>query len=301
MRATVLITGALGFVGKALCNEMSNRKITIAPIRLSHTDPENLAAALRHCSTVVHLSARVHVMQDTALNPLLEYRLTNVDTTLILARQAATNGVRRFVFVSSVKVNGENTVAGQYFSEDDKPVPEDAYGISKMEAEQGLRLIATETDMEVVIIRPPLVYGPGVKANFAMLIRAVQRGWVLPLGSVHNKRSLVALINLVDFIIHCTTHPYAANQTFLVSDDVDISTSDLVCSVARALGRPARLLPIPVPILQIAGQILGRTKTVDRLCNNLQVDISKARNLLNWKPVITMDEALRQCVSLENS
>jgi nucleoside-diphosphate-sugar epimerase len=240
-------------------------------------------------------------MNDVALDPLQEYRRVNVQGTLNLAYQAATNGVRRFVFVSSVKVNGESTMVGQYFSEDDKPAPEDPYGISKMEAEQGLRQIAAETGMEVVIIRPPLVYGPGVKANFAMLVLAVQRGWLLPLGSVHNKRSLVALANLVDLIIQCTTHPSAANQTFLVSDDMDISTPDLVRNVARALGRPARLLSIPVPILQIAGQIVGRTKTVDRLCNNLQVDISKARNLLNWKPVISMDEGLRQCVSLENS
>ena len=301
MRKSVLVTGASGFVGKALCAELSKRKIPIALIRLSREAPENIAFALRQSSTVVHLAARVHVMKDAGLDPLLEYRLTNVDTTLKLARQAATNGVRRFVFVSSVKVNGESTVVGQYFSEEDKPNPEDPYGVSKMEAEQGLRQIALETGMEVVIIRPPLVYGPGVKANFAMLIRTVQRGWVLPLGSVHNKRSLVALANLVDFIIHCSAHPSAANQTFFVSDDMDISTSDLVCSVARAVGRPARLLSLPVPILRITGRILGRSNTIDRLCNNLQVDISKAKNLLNWRPVISMEEGLRQCVSLGNS
>jgi lipopolysaccharide/colanic/teichoic acid biosynthesis glycosyltransferase/dTDP-4-dehydrorhamnose reductase len=240
-------------------------------------------------------------MKEEARNPIQEYRLVNVDATLKLANHAAAAGVRRFIFVSSVKVNGEFTVAGQLFRENDEPAPMDPYGISKMEAERGLLQIAAETGMEVVIIRPPLVYGPGVKANFAALIRAVQRGWVMPLGAVNNQRSLVALANLVDFIIHCTTHPLAANQTFLVSDGMDVSTTALIRSVAHAAERPARLLSVPLPILQMLGRFFGRANAVARLCSNLQIDISKARNILNWSPLVTLDEGLRQCIAVEST
>jgi len=244
-------------------------------------------------STVVHLAARVHVMHETETDPLTAFRAVNVGGTLKLARQAAAAGVKRFVFISSVKVNGESTSSGKAFTELDAPNPQDAYGQSKHEAEQGLRQLSADTGMEVVIIRPPLVYGPGVKANFAALMRAVQRGWPLPLGAVHNQRSLVALSNLVDFIVTCLTHPAAANQTFLVSDGEDLSTPDLIRRMARAMNRPARLLPVPVWALQAVALLLGKGDAVQRLCGNLQVDISKARKLLGWNPPVSVDEGLR--------
>ena len=255
--------------------------------------------ALRGIDTVVHLAARVHVMNDASENPMAEFRRINVAGTLNLARQAAAAGVKRFVFISSVKVNGERTAPGRPFTETDAPNPQDAYGQSKHEAEQGLRLMAEDTGMEVVIIRPPLVYGPGVKANFAALMRAVQRGWPLPLGAVHNQRSLVALDNLVDFIVTCITHPKAANQTFLVSDGQDLSTTELVRGMAKAAGVPARLLPVPVWALQAAGALLGKGDAVQRLCGNLQVDISKARQLLGWVPPVSVEEGLKMAMRVQ--
>jgi nucleoside-diphosphate-sugar epimerase len=252
---------------------------------------------LAGADAVVHLAARVHVMQETEIDPLTAFRAVNVDGTLNLARQAAAAGVKRFVFISSVKINGESTQLGRAFTEVDLPNPQDAYGQSKHEAEQGLRQIASDTGMEVVIIRPPLVYGPGVKANFAALMRAVQRGWPLPLGAVHNQRSLVALDNLVDFIVTCITHAQAANQTFLVSDGQDLSTTELVRGMAQAAGVPARLLPVPVWALQAGASLLGKGDAVQRLCGNLQVDISKARNLLGWVPPVSVEEGLRRAMT----
>jgi nucleoside-diphosphate-sugar epimerase len=202
------------------------------------------------------------------------------------------------VFASSIKVNGEATQPGECFTAEDAVAPLDAYGISKMEAEQGLQQIGQQTGMEVVIIRPPLVYGPGVKANFAALMRAVQRGWPLPLGAVHNQRSLVALDNLVDFIITCITHPQAANQTFLVSDGQDLSTTELVRGMAQSAKVPARLLPVPVWALQAGASLLGKGDAVQRLCGNLQVDISKSRSLLGWVPPVSVEEGLRRAMAV---
>ena len=306
-----LVTGAGGFVGKSLCAALSMRgSLVRAALRSinNHTDEfesvvvgpidaeTGWSAVLQGVGTVVHLAARVHVMKDASEDPLAEFRRINVDGTLNLARQTAAAGIKRFVFISSVKVNGERTEPGQAFTENDAPNPQDAYGQSKHEAEQGLRLIAADTGMEVVIIRPPLVYGPGVKANFAALMRAVQRGWPLPLGAVHNQRSLVALDNLVDFIVTCITHPKAANQTFLVSDGQDLSTTELIRGMAQAAGVPARLLPVPVWALQAGAKLLGKGDAVQRLCGNLQVDISKARELLGWVPPVSVEEGLRRCV-----
>jgi nucleoside-diphosphate-sugar epimerase len=233
-------------------------------------------------------------MRDNASNPLEEFRIANVEATRTLALQAAACGVMRFVFVSSVKVNGESTLPGQRFQEDDVPAPQDAYGTSKLEAEMALRRVAAETDMEVVIIRSPLVYGYGVKANFSALINAVRNGWPLPLGAVHNQRSMVALGNLIDFILTCITHPAAANQTFLVSDGHDFSTTELLQSLAKVANVPARFWPIPVPILRLAGRLTGKSSEVDRLCGNLQIDISKARNMLGWTPPLSVEEGLKQ-------
>jgi nucleoside-diphosphate-sugar epimerase len=254
------------------------------------------ANALAGVDVVFHAAARVHVMADSSADHLAEFRLVNVAGTLNLARQALASGVRRFVFVSSVKVNGEETLPGQAFTESDVPAPLDPYGQSKHEAELGLRQLAADTGMEVVIVRPPLVYGPGVKANFASLMRAVQRGWPLPLGAVHNQRSLVALDNLVDLIVTCLHHPAAANQTFLASDGQDLSTAELVRGMARAAGVPARLWPVPVWALRGAASALGKGAAVQRLCGNLQVDISKARNLLGWVPPLGVDEGLRRAM-----
>jgi nucleoside-diphosphate-sugar epimerase len=289
---SLLITGGTGFVGQALVKRLDDQPVRLA----TRADWADWHKALAGITTVVHLAARVHVMRDTETDPLAAFRAVNVEGTLNLARQAAAAGVHRFVFISSVKVNGESTLPGHPFTADDAPAPLDAYGVSKMEAEQGLREIALQTGMEVVIIRPPLVYGQGVKANFAALMRAVQRGWPLPLGAVHNQRSLVALDNLVDFIVTCITHPQAANQTFLVSDGQDLSTTELVRGMARAVGVPARLLPVPVWALQAGAALLGKGDAVQRLCGNLQVDISKARNLLGWVPPISVDEGLRRAV-----
>jgi nucleoside-diphosphate-sugar epimerase len=236
-------------------------------------------------------------MHDTAAEPLTAFRAVNMDCTLNLARQAVAAGVNRFVFISSVKVNGESTPPGRAFTEADATNPQDAYGQSKHEAEQGLRQLSADTGMEVVIIRPPLVYGPGVKANFASLMRAVQRGWPLPLGAVHNQRSLVALDNLVDFIVTCITHPQAPNQTFLVSDGQDLSTTELVLGMAQAAGVPARLLPVPVWALQAGASLLGKGDAVQRLCGNLQVDISKARSWLGWVPPVSLQEGLRRAMA----
>lgn len=288
----LLITGGTGFVGQALVNRLGD-----LPLRVpTRADSKRWDQLLVGISTVVHLAARVHVMNDSEADPLLAFRSVNVDATLNLARQAASLGVKRFVFISSVKVSGESTKFGRAFTELDTPNPQDAYGQSKYEAEQGLRQLSFETGMEVVIIRPPLVYGPGVKANFAALINAVHRGWPLPLGAVYNKRSLVALDNLVDFIITCITHSQAANQTFLVSDGQDLSTTELVRGMAQAADVPARLLPVPVWALKAGASLLGKGDAVQRLCGNLQVDISKARSLLGWVPPVSVLEGLRRAM-----
>ena len=309
----ILVTGATGFVGAALVGRLADDGvqtracIRLANIRLTdavHTvqvgevcEKTDWSQALADIKVVVHCAARVHVMDEQASDPLAAFRRTNVEGSLNLARQAATAGVQRFVFISSVKVNGEATASGLPFRVDDIPAPLDPYGVSKMEAERGLREIAEQTGMAVVVIRPPLVYGPGVKANFAALMRAVQRGWPLPLGAVHNLRSLVALDNLVDFIVTCVAHPEASNQTFLVSDGNDLSTTDLVRGLAQAAGVRALLLPMPVWSLRVAALMLGKGDAVERLCGSLQVDISRARSCLGWNPPLTVEEGLRRVVA----
>ncbi|MCW2312600.1 UDP-glucose 4-epimerase family protein [Rhodoferax antarcticus] len=306
----ILVTGATGFVGSAVVQRLladdDSRQVVVAVRRDGQQWPAKVlprvtgelepstdwTVALDGVSAVIHCAARVHVMSDTDAEPLEEFRRVNVEGTLNLARQAAAAGVRRFVFVSSIKVNGESTQLGSPFKADDAPAPLDAYGVSKMEAEQGLRELATQTGMEVVIIRPPLVYGPGVKANFAAMMRWLQRGVPLPLGAIHNQRSLVALGNLVDLIVLCLTHPAAANQTFLVSDGEDVSTSELLRRMGQALGRPARLVPLPASILKLAAAMVGKSDVAQRLCGSLQVDISKTRQLLGWTPPLSLDEGL---------
>jgi nucleoside-diphosphate-sugar epimerase len=233
-------------------------------------------------------------MHDKADDPLGQYREVNVEGTLNLARQAANANVKRFIFVSSIKVNGESTLPGKPFTADDQPGPEDPYSISKWEAEIGLNRLANENGMEVVIIRPPLVYGPGVKANYLRMMRWINRGLPLPFGTIDNKRSLVALGNLVDLIITCIEHPAAANQIFLAGDGQDVSTTELLRSIGRALYKPARLFPCPVSLLSVAAALLGKKDMVQRLTDSLQVDISRTRSLLGWEPPLSLEEGLYQ-------
>jgi nucleoside-diphosphate-sugar epimerase len=306
----VLITGATGFVGGRLAQVLGGlfgNDLRCAVRRESATacghqvvipgldSTMDWSHALGGRHAVVHASARAHIMKDDAVDSLAEYRRINVAGTLNFARQAAAAGVKRFIFISSIKVNGERTATDRRFCPSDVATPEDFYGISKHEAELGLRALAAETGMEVVIIRPPLVYGPGVKGNFASMIKLVGRGLPLPLGAVHNKRSLVALDNLVDLIITCIDHPGAANQTFLVSDGEDISTTKLLQGVAQAMGKPSRLIPVPASVLQFAATLLGKKAVAQRLLGSLQVDISHTQKCLNWSPPLTVKQGLQRC------
>lgn len=283
----VRVTGASGFVGSALCTELAARGVAVTKAARGVAITADAGS-----DVIIHLAARVHVMGETSADALPLYRAANTVATLDLARQAAAAGVRRFIFVSTVKVNGEGGSAA--YRESDTPALTDPYAISKWEAEQGLREIAAQTGMEVVIVRPPLVYGPGVRANFRSMMRWLARGVPLPLGAIYNRRSLVALDNLVDFLIVCATHPAAANQTFLVSDGEDLSTSELLRRLASALGRPARLLPVPAALLTAAASLLGKGDVARRVCGSLCVDIGKARSVLGWSPPLAVDEALRR-------
>ncbi len=306
----VLITGATGFVGRALVARLSNQPgcSTVCAVR----DTSRLAAgpaevvqvpdltantdwsvALADVEVVVHTAARVHVMNEQSADPLAEFRRVNVEGTLALARQAADAGVRRFVFLSSIKVNGEATEPGMPFTADQQPAPIDPYGISKLEAEQGLQKLAADTSMEVVIIRPVLVYGPGVKGNFRSMLSWLSRGIPLPLGALHNRRSLVALDNLVDLIVTCTAHPDAANQVFLVSDDEDMSTTELLKRMAHAMDARTWLIPVPASWIKTGSALLGRSDIAQRLCESLQVDIGKTKQRLQWQPPVSVDVALR--------
>lgn len=310
----ILITGGTGFLGKALvCNILTDERMNVvsAVRKLSEQLPSeaeqtvvgdllaktDYAYVLKNIDVIVHTAARVHVMEENVADPLAEFRKVNVEGTLNLARQAAEAGVKRFVFISSIKVNGESTVEGQPFTPDNTYITTDPYGVSKREAEQGLLALAQETGLEVVMIRPPLVYGPGVKANFLKMIQTIQKGVPLPLGAIHNQRSLIALDNIVDFIVLCMHHPKAANQTFLISDGEDVSTSDLLRKVGKALGKPARLMPVPVGLMRFVAKLLGKQAVAERLFGSLQVDSSKARDLLGWKPVVSMDEQLKKTVA----
>lgn len=301
----VLITGGTGFVGQLLARTIQAQgNAVVRAVRQAQPDSVLISnvdgstswhEALQGCDSVVHLAARVHVMNDKSTDPLREFRRVNVEGAAHLARQAAAAGVRRLVFLSSVKVNGEATQEGRPFTADDAPAPEDPYGASKHEAEQALRQIAADRGMEVVIIRPPLVYGPGVKANFESMMRWLERGVPLPLAAVtQNRRSLVALDNLVDLIVTCLNHPAAANQTFLVSDGEDLSTAQLLKRMGAAMGHPARLFYLPLPLLKLGAIVLNKPGIYQRLCGSLQLDITKTRQLLGWTPPVSVDEGLRR-------
>lgn len=308
MRSTLLITGANGFVGRVLCEEAIAQDFDVRGATRStcHSDSgtENVivgtvdgatdwTAALNGVDTVIHLAARVHVMRDTTADPLAEFLKTNLHGTTNLASQAARAGIKRFVYASSIKVNGEETPAGRNYSEQDMPAPQDPYGISKWEAEQALWRVAQETGLEVVIVRPPLVYGAGVRGNFAQMMRIVVRGIPLPLASVRNQRDLVYVGNLVDALITCATHPAAAGQTYLISDGESVSTPELLRRLAAALDVPSRVFPFPPALLKLAGKLTGKSAQVERLLGSLRVDSEKIRRGLDWRPPYSIQQGLQ--------
>lgn len=304
----MLVTGANGFVGQALCAEAMRRGLHVrgavrsacklpagvGPVIVGAIDGEtDWTDALRGVDVVIHLAARVHVMNDTDADPLAEFLKVNLHGTVKLARQAARAGVKRFVYVSSIKVNGEKTHEGQKFSGADLPAPQDSYAVSKWQAEQALQRVASETGLEVAIVRPPLVYGPGVKGNFWQMLDVVARRVPLPFASVHNRRSLVYVGNLVDALITCAAHPAAAGQTYLVCDGEDVSTSDLLRQMAVAMGVFSRLFPCPLMLLRLAGKLTGKSQQLERLLGSLQVDGDKICRDLNWVPPYSLQQGLQ--------
>ena len=315
----LLVTGANGFLGKSLCAALCRHQFSVVaasrtPVLLTKCITPFVVGKLENyfdwrlvlqdVKVVVHLAARVHIMQDITENPLQAFLDVNLHGTVNLAKAAAKAGVKRFVFVSSIKVNGEFTDK-KTFTECDVPQPQDAYAISKWEAEKALRMIEKETGMEVVILRPPLVYGAGVKANFASLLKVVNKKTPLPLASVQAKRSLIYVGNLVDALVVCALNPRAAGQTYLVSDGDAISTPQLIKKMALALRKPSYVLPFPVSIIRLLAKAVGKTSSVDRLTQSLVIDCSKIRQELDWKPPFTMNQGLKETAdwylkSLEN-
>ncbi|SON50951.1 UDP-glucose 4-epimerase family protein [Vibrio tapetis] len=302
-----LITGANGFLGKQLVQSLGNKyslvksavRVCDENITLSENVQEvgsingstNWQSALTGVDVIIHTAARVHVMSDESSDSLAEYRDVNTLGTLNLARQAIDSGVKRFIFISTIKVNGESTLLGAPYTSTDIPAAEDFYGQSKAEAEEKLLELASKSDLEVVIIRSPLIYGPEVKANFASLLNLVNRGVPLPFGCItSNKRSLVYVNNLVDLVITCIEHPQASNQIFLVSDDHDVSTSEMVRQMAKSLGKPQWQLPVPKCCYNLMGNICGKKDIIDRLLGSLQVDISHTKEVLGWRPPYSFED-----------
>ena len=310
MTCSVIITGASGFVGRALCAALGLqghliRAATRTPpdwaqspaFAVGDIGPDtDWTAAVTGCEAVVHLAAHVHVMGRQADDAAGAFHRVNVEGSENLARQAARAGVRRLVFLSSVKVNGEDS-AQRAFVESDPVMPLDAYGVSKAEAEKKLRIVSTETGMEVVIVRPPLIYGPGVKANFLTLLRTVDAGMPLPFLSIDNRRSLVYVGNLINALGTCLTHPAAANRTFFVSDDHDVSTPQLIREIATAFGKKPLLFPFPPALLRGAGMLAGRSEQIARLSGSLRVDIASIKTALGWQPPFSLQQGLAETVS----
>ena len=338
MSVLVAVTGVTGLVGGAVARELTSQAFNIrAVVRIVKSGSTQLDGAIHYVAVgdiasdtdwsialtgvdcVIHCAARAHVMDQTQPDALAAYRTVNVEGTRRLAEQAAAAGVKRLIFLSSVKVNGETTEGLQYpfgssgsvlddpsaigvtvekkaVETSDFAAPEDPYGISKWESEQALWEVSAKTGLEVVVVRAPLVYGPGVKGNLARLLKLVRSGVPLPLGAVHNKRSLIGLDNLVDLLIRCVDHPAAAGQTFLVSDGEDLSTPDLLRRMAAAMGRSARLFPVPVSLLRLAGSALGKRAEIDRLVGSLQIDSSYTRRVLGWAPSVSVQEGIRRMV-----
>ncbi|TPH17047.1 UDP-glucose 4-epimerase family protein [Litorilituus lipolyticus] len=305
---SILVTGVTGFLGSQLFAHLKNNGYSLKAMLRAKNDlflggvivptigpKSDFSQVFTGCEVVIHCAARVHVMNDNSSNPLESFREINTYGTLNLAQQAADAGIKRFIFISTIKVNGEFTELGKPFKPNDNYITSDPYGLSKYEAEVGLRKIAQKTGMEVVIIRPPLVYGVGVKANFASLLKLTVKGIPLPLGGIkQNKRSLVAIENLVDLIETCIDHPKAANQIFLVSDDDDISTTHLLKSMAEALNVSSKLIPIPASWITIVANLVGKPAISQRLCGSLQVDISQTKSLLGWKPPFSHSHCMKK-------
>ena len=300
----LLITGYSGFVGSLLCKKLKSthqlhllgrKDFDFGVVFKSNIDASaNFSDALIGVNCVIHSAARVHIMNDDSLDPLAEFKAVNTYGTLNLAKQAAQAGVKRFIFISSIKVNGESTTGNSPFKSTDQPAPEDPYGISKAEAEQQLIALGKQTGMEIVIIRPPLVYGEGVKANFASLMRLVVKGLPLPFRLIkNNKRSLVSVYNLVDLIKVCIDHPNAANQVFLASDDHDLSTAEMVALMAKVQNKPNLAIPVPVWCFKLAGKLLGKQAVIDRLTGSLQLDIVHTKNTLNWTPPHSVEHGFK--------
>jgi len=304
MTKKILLTGANGFLGAALFSKLSMIGETVRALRKACNEPKNdivvgdidantdWKAALTDVETIVHCAARAHIMKEDISDPLEEYRKVNTFGTLNLGQQAADSGVKRFFYISSIKVNGESTTGSLPFKDDDSCCPTDPYGISKLEAEQGLLRIAETTGMEVVIIRPPLIYGPGVKANFESLMRIASSAMPLPFGFIANARSMVYIGNLVDFIVKAVTHPAAANQVFIVSDGEDVSLSGLIRLMRQSIGKKAKLVPIPRILFKLAGTVTGKSAVIERLIGSLQVDSTKAQRLLDWQPPYSVKEGI---------
>jgi nucleoside-diphosphate-sugar epimerase len=309
----VLVTGGSGFVGSVLCSSLFAQGYAVrAAVRsagsmLSADGLDVMAvdevgtqtdwsAALQDVDCVIHCAARAHVMHETDADALAAYRAVNVEGTRRLAEQAAAVGARRLVYLSSIKVNGESTdgLPRPFGARNDEVNPEDPYGVSKWEAEQALWAVSAQTGLDVVVVRPPLVYGPGVKGNLLRLLRWVARGVPLPLGAVHNQRSLVGLSNLVDLLLRCAEHPAAAGQTFLASDGRDLSTPQLIRLMAEGMNRSARLLPVPVALLRAGGSLLGKRGEIDRLVGSLQVDSSYTQAQLGWTPPVSVEDGVRE-------
>jgi UDP-glucose 4-epimerase len=310
MGQSVVVAGASGFVGKALCRQLLERgNAVVGLVRRPGTLPSGVQEWLLNadafqgvgekwptplqCDTVVQLAARVHMMDDACSDPLAAYRQVNVEGTMRLAQAAHRVGARRFVFISSVKAVGERSY-GRPISERDQPVPPDAYGVSKLEAERALLAFGRETGMEIVVVRPPLVYGPGVRANFLSLMRAIDKGIPLPIGAITAQRSIVYVENLADAIVHCVNAPTAAGQIFNVADERDVAVSELASMLAEQLNAPRRLLPVPPALLHLAGRLAGRTAVVDRLAGELRLDCSLIREALGWLPPYTTEQGLRE-------
>jgi len=309
----ILITGATGFVGRTLFENLKSKKKYLVHLstrnnqekllegektfNISEIDSNtNWKDALDGVDCIVHCAARAHMMEKKQTDSLNSYRRVNVDGTRNLAKQAAAIGIKRFIFLSSIKVNGEETIASKSFKYDDIPQPEDAYGITKWEAEQALFEISKQTGLEVVIIRPPLVYGEGVKGNFLRLLNLVYKQIPLPFANINNLRSFIGLDNLLDLIICCIQHPKAAGKTFLVSDGEDVSTSDLIKKLSKLMNRSPRLFQVPQSIIQLIGRLVGKSSEIKRLLGSLRIDNSYAREILGWSPAFSLDESLEKAV-----
>ena len=310
----ILLTGSNGFVGKSLLETFLSKKEYLISavvrdkksylpsdyrlIEIKNFSEEGIwKGHLKDIDVIVHTAGRAHKFKKRTRESLKEYQKDNVSDTLNLAKQAAKSGVKRFIFLSSIKVNGEETILGQKFKPEDNPKPQDYYAISKLEAEKGLFDISAKTNMEIVCIRPPLIYGPGVKGNLALLMKFIRKGIPLPLASItSNRRSLVSLTNLTALIEVCLVHPKAANEVFLVSDNEDLSTSELILKLSKALQKPIRLLGVPLPVLKFILLFSKNERLAHRLLSNLQVDITKTINFLDWSPAISLDQGLKSIV-----